>query len=80
MSTYVLKTYSNGRLLETYSKRSPAALRNILQLPEMHQAGATDTWGEPLNTADTMVIYTARNEKIFSGSISECEAFVRTLR
>ena len=80
MSTLILKTYCGNRLLETYGRRPPQRLITLLKQPEFHNAGAENAWGTKLNTADTFVLYTMKNQQVFKGNVLECMAFLAKCR
>ena len=80
MASLILKTYSGDRHLETYGKRNTHRLRDLLKSPEFHTPNATDAWGNRIYTADTFVLYTVKNERLFSGNVTDCMAFLAKYR
>jgi hypothetical protein len=80
MARYTLKTFCGAKLIEVFEHRNPEKLKSILNHPRHHRAGETDAWGEPLNFPDRFEIFDSMREKLFSGSVSETESFVKKLR
>lgn len=80
MSTLVLKTYTRGRLLETYVRRTPSRIAAMLRQPEFNNPGACDPWGEPLDTPDMFTLHSPKNVQVFKGNVGECIAFLRGCR
>lgn len=80
MTRYILKTFYGNKLVETYGKRSAAAIRELLKREEFHNPGAMNAWREPLGTVDRFEIYDNRMDKVFDGNIEEAINFVSSIR